>query len=388
MFQTLEMPVAAKNDPQDFSLDSIESAISAIKAGKVVIVVDDEDRENEGDFICAAACITPEIINFMATHGRGLICTPIDEKRAEELDLKMMVPENTALHETAFTVSVDLIGHGCTTGISAYDRATTIKALLDPAMKPGDFARPGHIFPLRAKTGGVLRRTGHTEAAIDLARMAGYYPAGVLVEILNEDGSMARLPQLMGIAQKFDLRIISIKDLVAYRMQTERLVRRETAARITTKYGEMEAIAYTQLTTGDTHLVLKKGSWLPEEAVLVKTYSSGEAGDILGMILHDYGQQMDQALQMIADEGKGVLLCMRHSEKNQNLVTAINTYKAALENGELPAQRNDMEQRDYGVGAQILRDLGISKIRLLTNHPRRRVGLIGYGLEIVENVDF
>ncbi|MEZ4951505.1 MAG: 3,4-dihydroxy-2-butanone-4-phosphate synthase [Saprospiraceae bacterium] len=372
---------------QDIQLNTIEEAILDIRKGKVVIVVDDEDRENEGDFICAAECITPEIVNFMATHGRGLICTPIEEKRAEELELKMMVPENTALHETAFTVSIDLIGHGCTTGISAHDRSTTIKALVDRNMKPTDFARPGHIFPLKAKSGGVLRRTGHTEAAIDLARMAGFQPAGVLVEILNEDGTMARLPHLVKIAEKFDLKLISIKDLVAYRMQTERLVKRESSVVIPTEYGEFEAIAYTQLTTGDNHLVLKKGHWEEDEPVLVKTYSSTENGDIMGLLFHDYGTQMKEAMKKISEEGKGALLCMRHSEKNTTLLDALNFLKTQLEAGEAIEKKTEMEQRDYGVGAQILRDLGITKMRLLTNHPRKRIGLIGYGLEIVENIE-
>jgi 3,4-dihydroxy 2-butanone 4-phosphate synthase/GTP cyclohydrolase II len=372
---------------EDVQLNTIEEAILDIRKGKVVIVVDDEDRENEGDFICAAECITPEIVNFMATHGRGLICTPIEESRAEELNLKMMVPENTALHETAFTVSIDLTGHGCTTGISAHDRSMTIKALTDRNMQPEDFARPGHIFPLKAKPGGVLRRTGHTEAAIDLAKLAGFQPVGVLVEILNEDGTMARLPELTKIAQKFDLKVISIRDLVAYRMQTERLVKRESSVVIPTEFGEFEAIAYTQLTSGDTHLVLKKGHWEDGDPVLVKTYSSTENGDILGLIFHDYGTQMKMAMQKIAEEGKGALLCMRHSEKNTTLLDALNHLKTQIEAGEKIERKSEMEQRDYGVGAQILRDLGISKIRLLTNHPRRRVGLIGYGLEIVENIE-
>ncbi|MCB0599432.1 MAG: 3,4-dihydroxy-2-butanone-4-phosphate synthase, partial [Phaeodactylibacter sp.] len=265
-------------------LNAIEEAIADIKAGKVIIVVDDEDRENEGDFICAAECVTPEIINFMATHGRGLICAPIDEKRADQLELEMMVSSNTALHETAFTVSIDLIGQGCTTGISAYDRATGIRALVDPKTKPSDYARPGHIFPLRAKTGGVLRRTGHTEAAIDLARLAGYAPAGVLVEILNEDGTMARLPQLMEIAERFGLKIIAIKDLVAYRMRTERIVKREVSVHLETKYGNFEVIAFRQITTNDIHLAIKCGDWQPEEPVLVRVHSSTETGDILGAL--------------------------------------------------------------------------------------------------------
>lgn len=381
MHSTLSMPSPSKS--KDIRLDPIEQAIDDIRQGKLVIVVDDEDRENEGDFVCAAECITPEIINFMATHGRGLICTPLEETRADELDLKMMVPENTSLHETAFTVSIDLIGYGCTTGISAYDRATTIRALVNSNMKASDFARPGHVFPLRAKTGGVLRRTGHTEATIDLARLAGFSPAGVLVEILNEDGTMARLPQLVTIAKRFDLKMISIKDLVAYRMRTERLIKREVSVAIQTRFGEFEAIAFSQVTTGDIHLVLKKGNWAPDEPILVKTYSSSETGDILGMILENYSANIEKSLDRIAREGKGVLLCMRHSEKNHNLLSAL----TLLEKGHSIVRKEEMEQRDYGVGAQILHDLGVSKIKLMTNHPKRRVGLIGYGLEIVEHVE-
>jgi 3,4-dihydroxy 2-butanone 4-phosphate synthase/GTP cyclohydrolase II len=365
-----------------FQLDTIEDAIEDIKKGKVVIVVDDEDRENEGDFICAAECVTPEIINFMATHGRGLICAPVDEKRAEELELDMMVSSNTALHETAFTVSIDLIGRGCSTGISAYDRATGIRALVDPEITPSDFARPGHIFPLRAKTGGVLRRTGHTEAAIDLARLAGFYPAGVLVEILNEDGTMARLPQLIKIAEKFDLKIIAIKDLVAYRMRTERIIKREITATMKTQYGVFEVTAFRQITNGDIHLAIKKGSWKPGEPILVRVHSSTETGDILGSLFEDYGVQLQRSVEMIAEEGKGVLVYMRHTEKSDAILQKLRSYQ----NGHESDLKSDMTQRDYGVGAQILRDVGISKIRLITNHPKRRIGLIGYGLEIVENI--
>lgn len=366
-----------------FQLNTIEEAIDDIRAGKVIIVVDDEDRENEGDFICAAEKITPAIINFMATHGRGLICTPIDERRADELELNMMVSSNTALHETAFTVSIDLIGHGCTTGISAYDRSTAIKAMIDPAIKASDFARPGHIFPLRAKTGGVLRRTGHTEAAIDLARLAGFYPAGVLVEILNEDGTMARMPQLIEVAKKHDLKIITIKDLVAYRMLTERLVTPELTVIKHTKYGDFDIIAYRDHTTNDIHLAIKKGHWHKDEPVPVRVHSSAETGDIIGYLLEDYGTQLEKALKFIAAEGKGVVLCMRQSEKND----VILHYLKALEQPAETEPQTDMSQRDFGIGAQILHDLGIGKIRLLTHHPRRRVGLIGYGLEIVEYVE-
>ncbi|MCB0587343.1 MAG: 3,4-dihydroxy-2-butanone-4-phosphate synthase [Phaeodactylibacter sp.] len=369
-------------------LNTVEEAIADIKAGKVVIVVDDEDRENEGDFICAAECVTPEIINFMATHGRGLICAPIDEKRAEELELDMMVSSNTALHETAFTVSIDLIGQGCTTGISAYDRATGIRALVNPGTKPSDYARPGHIFPLRAKTGGVLRRTGHTEAAIDLARLAGFYPAGVLVEILNEDGTMARLPQLMEIAERFSLRIISIKDLVAYRMRTERIVKKEVSVHLETKYGSFEVIAFRQITTNDIHLAIKCGDWAPEEPVLVRVHSSTETGEILGSLFDDYGVQLQRSIEMISEEGQGLLLYMRHGEKAETILQRLNAYRKKEENGENVALENktEMTQRDFGVGAQILRELNICKIRQITNNPKRRIGLIGYGLEIVENV--
>jgi 3,4-dihydroxy 2-butanone 4-phosphate synthase / GTP cyclohydrolase II len=375
---------------QEIKLDTIEAAIADIKAGKVIIVVDDEDRENEGDFICAAECITPEIINFMATHGRGLICAPIDEKRADELGLEMMVSSNTALHETAFTVSIDLIGRGCTTGISAYDRATGIRALVDPATKPEDFARPGHIFPLRAKSGGVLRRTGHTEAAIDLARMAGFSPAGVLVEILNPDGTMARLPELMEIARRFDMRIISIKDLVAYRMRNERIVKREISVNLDTKYGQFEVLAYRQLTSNDIHLAVKSGQWANDEPVLVRVHSSTETSEILDSLFHDQGVELQRAIEIIGREGKGVVLYMRHGEKSDAILHRLQLCLQRQAQGEtnLLERRPDMDQRDYGVGAQILRDLGISKIRLLTNTARRRVGLIGYGLEIVENVSF
>ncbi len=376
------------NETKTYQLDTIEDAISAIRAGQVIIVVDDEDRENEGDFICAAESVTPEIINFMATHGRGLICTPIDERRADELELTMMVPANTALHETAFTVSIDLIGHGCTTGISAFDRATCIKALVDPNMKAADFARPGHIFPLRAKTGGVLRRTGHTEAAIDLARLAGFYPAGVLVEILNEDGTMARLPDLVRIAARFNLKVIAIKDLVAYRMRNERIVRQELKTELQTPFGLMELTAFRQLTSGDLHLAIKKGAWLPEEPVLVRVHSSEQADDILSALMHNAGEITRKSLELIQEEGKGVFLYMRHREKADNLLQRIQELQKSAGNGLDTATENtaDMGQRDFGVGAQILRELGVNKIKLITNHPRKRVGITGYGLEIVENI--
>ena len=367
-------------------LNTIEEALADIRAGKIIIVVDDEDRENEGDFICAAELVTPEMINFMATHGRGLICTPIEESRADALDMPPMVPSNTALHETAFTVSVDLLGHGCSTGISAYDRATGIRWFTDARAKGQDYARPGHIFPLRAKTGGVLRRTGHTEAAIDLARLAGLYPAGVLVEILNEDGTMARLPQLLEIGKRFGLKTISIDDLVAYRMKTERLVRRETSVKLPSKYGELEVFAYQQLTSGDIHLAIKLGDWEPNEPVAVRVQSSTEPNDILGSLFGDAESSLHQAFNIIAKEGKGVFLYIQQAEKGHSMLQRLKAFKAQIDRN-IPPQ-SPMDARDYGVGAQILCDLGISKIRSITRSQRRRVGLIGYGLEIVEVINF
>jgi 3,4-dihydroxy 2-butanone 4-phosphate synthase / GTP cyclohydrolase II len=371
---------------KEFQLNTIEEAIADIKAGKIIIVVDDEDRENEGDFICAAEVVTPQMINFMATHGRGLICTPIEEKRADELNLKPMVPENTALHETAFTVSIDLLGHGCSTGISAYDRATGIRWLTNTAAKGEDYARPGHIFPLRAKTGGVLRRTGHTEAAVDLARLAGLYPIGVLVEILNEDGSMARLPQLVDIAKKHNMKIISIDDLVAYRMRTERLIKREMSLSLPSKYGDLEVFAYQQLTSGDIHLAIKKGTWEKHDPVPVRVQSSTEPNDILGSIFSDAETSLHQALKIIEKEEKGVFLYMYQAEKGYSMLQRLRAFKAQQERN-APPQYSDMDQRDYGVGAQILHDLGVCKIRLITHSKKRRVGLVGYGLEIVEVIN-
>jgi 3,4-dihydroxy 2-butanone 4-phosphate synthase/GTP cyclohydrolase II len=361
-------------------LNTIEEAIEDIKNGKIIIVVDDEDRENEGDFICAAELVTPEIINFMATHGRGLICTPLEAQRAKELDLPLMVVANTDLHETAFTVSIDMVGHGCSTGISAYDRATGIRGITNADIKATDYSRPGHIFPLIAKAGGVLRRTGHTEAAVDLARLAGLFPAGVVVEIMNEDGTMARLPQLLEIAKKYELKVVSIDDLVAYRMKTERLVKREVTVSISTPYGEFQAIAFSHINEGDVHLALKKGAWSPGEAVPVKVYSDNETGDILGLMFEGYDRQLQNALEIIEKEGKGVLLCMRHGEKGAGLIQKLKSLQNAH------GERKEMGQRDFGVGAQILNDLGISKIKLISNNPKKRIGLIGYGLEIVEQL--
>jgi 3,4-dihydroxy 2-butanone 4-phosphate synthase/GTP cyclohydrolase II len=373
----------------EFQLNTIEEALAELRAGKVIIVVDDEDRENEGDFICAAETISPDTINFMATHGRGLICTPMEEKRAEELELPLMVSSNTALHETAFTVSIDLIGHGCSTGISAYDRSTGIKWLTNSAAKASDFARPGHIFPLRAKNGGVLRRTGHTEAAVDLARMAGLYPMGVLVEILNADGTMARLPQLVEIAAQHSLKIISIDDLVAYRMRTERLVKKALTTTIETIFGQFEASVYVDLTSGDEHLALTKGRWEEEEGVLVRVHSTSETGDILGALLEDYNSQTAKSLRLIQERGKGVFVYLRQSDKSRTLLAQLSRYKSLSEAGSTQQfeLNSPMGKKDFGVGAQILRDLGVAKIQLLTNHPRRRMGLIGYGLEIVENIE-
>ncbi len=363
-------------------LDTIDEAIADLKSGKVIIVVDDEDRENEGDFVGAAEAITPDIINFMSKEGRGLICTPIQEDRARELGLNRMVNNNTALHETAFTISIDLNGYGCTTGISAYDRARGIKAMTEENITASDFARPGHIFPLIAKPGGVLRRTGHTEASVDLARLAGYYPAGVLVEILNEDGSMARLPQLRKIADKFDLKIISIADLVAYRMQHERIISVAHEAEIETKYGKFKVRAYRQDSTDDIHLAVYTGDWNESNELLVRVHSSTATGDILGFLFNDYGETITRSLKMIQEEGRGVLLFMRHSEKS-NLLSTLQTIE---EEGSLKALKRSGDQRDFGIGAQILRDLKVKKIRLITRSQRKRIGLIGYGLEIVQNI--
>ncbi len=365
-------------------LNTIEEAIEDIRAGKVIIVVDDEDRENEGDFICAAELITPEVINFMATHGRGLICTPVTEKRAKELELNMMVSSNTALHETAFTVSIDLIGQGCSTGISAYDRSTGIRAMVDEHIKASDFARPGHIFPLVAKDGGVLRRTGHTEAAVDLAVLAGLKPAGVLVEILNEDGTMARLPQLVEIGKKLDLKIISIDDLVSYRLEKEQLVKENGRSTINSKYGPLEFTSFQQTNGEDVHFVFKMGNWDANDPVLVRVHSSDETNDLFDFMFSNKGSRIEKCLQKIADEGAGALVLMRHTDKEYSIEEQIED----LQKDEEHRRRRSMSQRDFGIGAQILRSLDIQKIRLLTNSPKRRIGLIGYDLEIVENVSF
>lgn len=370
--------------------DRIEDAIAAIRAGEVVIVVDDEDRENEGDFLTAARNATPEVINFMAKHGRGLICAPLTEARCEELGLDLMVRDNTALHETPFTVSVDVKGRGTTTGISAADRSQTMLALIDPSTRSEDLARPGHIFPLKAQNGGVLRRTGHTEAAVDLARLAGFEPAGVIVEILNDDGSMARLPELREIARRFNLKLISIEDLVAYRMRTERLVEREVEVQLPTDHGDFRLIAFRQHTSGEEHLALVKGTWTPEDPVLVRVHSSCVTGDIFGSCRCDCGPQLHRAMELVEREGRGVILYMQQEGRGIGLMNKLKAYKLQ-EQGADTVEANlmlgfDMDSRDYGVGAQILHDLGVRKMRLLTNNPRKRTGLVGYGLEIVENL--
>ena len=379
-----------EDNMQKTDFDSIESAIEDIRLGKVIIVVDDEDRENEGDFICAAEKVTPEIINFMATHGRGLICTPVTISRAKELELNKMVTSNTALHETAFTVSIDLIGQGCTTGISAYDRSTGINAMVDPSIKPSDFARPGHIFPLIAEDGGVLKRTGHTEAAVDLARLAGCYPAGTLVEILNPDGTMARLPQLTELATKLNLKLISIKDLVAFRMSTERLVTELSRQEVDTRYGRFEVIAFKEKGTDAVHLAIKKGEWSEGEPVLTRVHSSTNTMDILGTLFHSYGLQLHHTLEMLEREGKGVLIYLRQNDDEDPIMETLAAIKRMKVSGVkqtiLPARNQGHEQRDFGIGAQILNELNVSKLRLLTNNPKRRIGLIGYGLEVVENI--
>lgn len=371
-------------------LNTIPEAIDAIKNGKLIIVVDDEDRENEGDFVTAAQNASPEIVNFMSTYGRGLICTPITEEKCVAFDLKPMVVDNTSLHETAFTVSIDLLGRGCTTGISAHDRSKTILALVDPETKASDFGRPGHIFPLKAKSGGVLRRSGHTEATIDLARLAGFEPAGVLVEIMNEDGSMARLPELKAIAQRFDLKIISIKDLIAYRLETETLITEEVSVEMPTKFGNFNLTAFKQINTGEIHLAIKKGEWMKDEPVLVRVHSSCLTGDILGSYRCDCGEQLHHSLEKIEAEGKGLVLYMNQEGRGIGLVNKLKAYKLQ-EQGRDTVEANlelgfGMDERDYGVGAQILRHLGISKIKLMSNNPRKRAGLLGYGLEIVDTV--
>lgn len=375
---------------EKIKIDSILEAIEEIKNGKVIIVVDDEDRENEGDFVCAAESITPEIVNFMATHGRGLICAPITEDRCEELGLELMVGKNTATFETPFTVSVDLVGHGCTTGISAHDRFKTIKALVDPETKPEELGKPGHIFPLKAKKEGVLRRAGHTEAAVDLARLAGFRPAGVLVEIMNEDGSMARLADLRKVADRFNLKLVTIKDLIAYRMKVESQIRKQVEVKMPTEYGDFRLVAYEQINTMEVHMALVKGEWKSDEPVMVRVHSSCVTGDIFGSCRCDCGSQLHSAMQMVEREGKGIVLYMKQEGRGIGLLNKLRAYKLqeeGLDTVEANLQLGfEMDSRDYGIGAQILSDLGVSKIRLITNNPKKRVGLMGYGLEIVDNI--
>jgi 3,4-dihydroxy 2-butanone 4-phosphate synthase/GTP cyclohydrolase II len=371
-------------------LNTIEEAIADLQAGKVIIVVDDEDRENEGDFLTAARNVTPEVINFMATHGRGLICAAITEERCQELGLEMMVSNNTSEHSTAFTVSIDLLGYGCTTGISASDRSKTVQALINPNIKPEEFGKPGHIFPLKAKNGGVLRRAGHTEATVDLARLAGFEPAGALVEIMNEDGSMARLPQLIDIAKKHNLKIISIEDLIAYRLKHESIITKDVTVKMPTKYGDFDLVAYHLKTNGQEHLALTKGTWKKDEPVLVRVHSSCLTGDIFGSCRCDCGPQLQRSMEMIEKEGKGVIVYMNQEGRGIGLMNKLKAYKLQEEGRDTVEANVELgfkpDERDYGVGAQILRDLGITKIRLMSNNPKKRAGLIGYGLEIIENV--
>lgn len=378
------------NSDLEIKFDSIESAIEDIKEGKVVIVVDDEDRENEGDFLTAARNMTPELVNFMAKEGRGLICVPLTEERCDELDLDLMVGKNTATHETAFTVSVDLLGNGCTTGISAQDRSKTIIALIEENTKKEDLGRPGHIFPLKAKAGGVLRRAGHTEAAIDLSRMAGFEPAGCIVEIMNDDGSMARLPDLIHVREKFGLKLISIEQLIKYRLENESLIQRVISVDMPTDDGDFDLIAFKQKDNGLEHVALVKGEWDENDEVLVRVHSSCLTGDVFGSCRCDCGEQLEKAMQLIENEGKGVIVYMNQEGRGIGLLNKLKAYKLQ-EQGLDTVEANlklgfGMDDRDYGIGAQILRDLGVRKMKLMSNNPRKRTGLIGYGLEIVDNV--
>ncbi|MBT8254214.1 MAG: 3,4-dihydroxy-2-butanone-4-phosphate synthase [Bacteroidia bacterium] len=382
--------VSTLDKTTEIKLNTIEEAISDIQKGKIIIVVDDENRENEGDFIAAAQMVTPEMINFMAQHGRGLICAPLTEERCEDLDLTMMVKNNTVMHHTQFTVSVDLIGHGCSTGISVHDRAKTIKALIDKDTKPYDLGRPGHIFPLRAKTGGVLRRTGHTEATVDLARLAGFEPAGILVEILNEDGTMARLPQLMKVAKKFDLKIISIEDLVAYRMEHDSLIEKKEDFDIETRFGAYRLRAYEQTTNGQVHIALTKGEWESQEPVLTRVNATLVNSDILGTLTNNVEQKLDDMFKVVNDAGKGAIIFINQQAQAMNLLKRMDQLREEQVPGEVvKAPRIEMDARDFGIGAQILHDLGIHKLKLISNSEQtKRVGMIGYGLEIVEYVNY
>jgi len=371
-------------------LDRIEDALEDIRQGKIIIVADDEDRENEGDMICASEAITPEIVNFMIKEARGLMCVSLTDERCQALGLEMMVNQNTTSHETPFTVSVDLLGNGCTTGISASDRSKTIQALVNPATQPTDLGRPGHIFPLKSRTEGVLRRTGHTEASMDFARLAGFQPSGVLIEVLNEDGSMARLPDLRILADKHNLKLVTIKDLIEYRLAKESLIKREIGVNMPTEWGSFELVAFKQINTGDTHLALIKGSWEENEPVMVRVHSSCVTGDIFGSCRCDCGEQLHAAMEMVEKEGKGVILYMFQEGRGIGLINKLKAYKLQ-EQGRDTVEANlelgfAMDERDYGVGAQILRDLGVHKIRLISNNPKKRAGLMGYGLEIVDSI--
>ncbi len=374
----------------EFKLNTIEEAIADFKEGKFLIVVDDEDRENEGDFITAAELITPEKVNFMITNGKGLVCVPVTESRCKELNLELQVTDNTSLHETPFTITVDLIGNGCTTGVSAYDRAMTIKALCSPNTKPSDLARPGHIFPLKAQNRGVIRRAGHTEAAVDLARLAGLYPAGALIEIINEDGTMARLPQLVEIAKKYGMKIISVKDLIAFRLKSESLVEKGETVSMPTKYGDFKLIPFRQKSNDQEHVALVKGEWDEDEPVLVRVHSSCMTGDIFGSLRCECGEQLHLAMQKIQQEGKGVVVYMNQEGRGIGLMNKIKAYKLQEEGYDTVDANVHLgfkpDERDYGVGAQILRELGVKKMRLMTNNPVKRIGLESYGLQIVENV--
>jgi 3,4-dihydroxy 2-butanone 4-phosphate synthase / GTP cyclohydrolase II len=374
----------------NFQLNTIEEAISEIQQGRVVIVVDDEGRENEGDFLTAARNATPEVINFMATHGRGLICAPISEERCDALGLEMMVQSNSAAYETPFTVSIDLIGHGCTTGISASDRSKTILALIDPTIRPEELGKPGHIFPLRARKGGVLRRAGHTEAAVDLSRLAGFEEAGVIVEILNEDGTMARVPSLIEIAKKFDLKIVSIEDLIKYRVEHESLIEEQVSVHMPTEFGDFQLRAFKDTSNDQDHLVLTKGTWDKDEPVLVRVHSSCLTGDIFGSCRCDCGPQLHKAMEVIEKEGKGAIVYMNQEGRGIGLLNKLKAYKLQEEGLDTYEANEKLgfkaDERDYGIGAQIIRSIGISKMRLMSNNPKKRTGLIGYGLEIVENV--
>jgi len=371
-------------------LNTIDEAVEDIRNGKVVIVVDDEDRENEGDFICSAELITPEIVNFMATYGRGLICAPIPETRCEELELELMVNSNTSLHGTPFTVSVDLLGQGCTTGISASDRAKTIRALVDPSTMPEDLGRPGHVFPLKAKARGVLRRPGHTEAAIDLARLAGLKPGGALVEIMNEDGSMARLPQLIEIARKHDLKVISIKALIAYLLQKDSIVIRGEKAKLPTRYGEFTVIPFIQKSNGFEHIALIKGTWTAEDPILVRIHSSCLTGDVFGSLRCDCGSQLHEAMRMVDKARQGVIIYLNQEGRGIGLFNKINAYRLQEQGRDTVEANLDLgfeeDERDYGVGASIMHELGLGKVKLITNNPVKRAGIEGYGIKVVENV--